>query len=64
MNNKSNEQAHLILVHNQVLSNEGAGEPVKMCSLTQHNPRNSYAQSKCVDEDTGQILESPLHQYG
>ena len=27
-----NEQAHLILVHNPVLSNEGAGDPVKMCS--------------------------------
>ena len=31
-NNKSNEQAHLILVHNPVLSNEGAGDPVKMWS--------------------------------
>ena len=40
-----------------MLTNEGAGDPVKMCSLTQHNLCNSYTQSKCVDEDTGQILE-------
>ena len=32
VNNQSNEQAHLILVLNPVLSNEGSGEPVKMCS--------------------------------
>ena len=54
----THEQAHLILVHNPVLSNEGAGKPVQMCSYTQQNLCCSYTQSKSVDENTGQIAVS------
>ena len=53
--NKSKEQAHLILVLVAVLSNDGSDEHVHMCRSTCQSLRCSYTQIKDVDED--QILE-------